>query len=294
MPASSRAGMSSSGMIPPAVTSTSSSPRSRSRRVTFGSRVMWAPERIERPTTSTSSWSAAVAIISGVWRRPVYTTSKPSSRRPRARTLAPRSWPSRPGFAIRILIGRSLMGGIIAGRVRPWVGAPPAGSSPARGVTRRIDASFARVSRAGRPPLEVREELRARLVTRPEEAQDVARGHHGAGLADAPHHRAEAGGLDDDPGAVRAEALLEEARDLLGQSLLDLEPAGVHLHDPRDLREPDDAAPRDCLLYTSPSPRDEVMLAQRVERDLLHDHHLAVVDVEDGTVDQALGICLLY
>ena len=63
--------MSSSGMIPPAVTSTSSRPRSRRRRVTFGSSVMWAPERIESPTTSTSSWSAAVTIISGVWRSPV-------------------------------------------------------------------------------------------------------------------------------------------------------------------------------------------------------------------------------
>ena len=31
---------------------------------------MWAPDRIDSPTTSTSSWSAAVAIISGVWRRP--------------------------------------------------------------------------------------------------------------------------------------------------------------------------------------------------------------------------------
>jgi len=36
-----------------------------------GQRVLWAPERMERPTTSTSSWTAAEAIISGVWRRPV-------------------------------------------------------------------------------------------------------------------------------------------------------------------------------------------------------------------------------
>src|SRR3972149_5497538 len=36
-------------------------------------------------------------------------TSKPSSRRPRASTLAPRSWPSRPGLAMSTLIGRSDM-----------------------------------------------------------------------------------------------------------------------------------------------------------------------------------------
>src|SRR5688500_14476430 len=32
-------------------------------------------------------------------------TSNPSSRRPRASTLAPRSWPSRPGLAIRTRMG---------------------------------------------------------------------------------------------------------------------------------------------------------------------------------------------
>ena len=32
---------------------------------------MCAPDRIDMPTTSTSSCSAASAIISGVWRSPV-------------------------------------------------------------------------------------------------------------------------------------------------------------------------------------------------------------------------------
>jgi hypothetical protein len=63
--------MSSSGMIPPAVTSTSLRPSSFISRQTFGSSVMWAPDRIERPTTSTSSCRAADTIISGVWRNPV-------------------------------------------------------------------------------------------------------------------------------------------------------------------------------------------------------------------------------
>ena len=63
--------MSSSGMIPPTVTSTSSRPFSSSSFVIRGTSVMCAPDRIDRPTTSTSSWSAAVATISGVWRRPV-------------------------------------------------------------------------------------------------------------------------------------------------------------------------------------------------------------------------------
>src|SRR3972149_4400238 len=53
---------------------------------------------------STSSWIAALAIISGVCRRPVYITSIPASRNALAITLAPRSCPSRPGFAIKTRI----------------------------------------------------------------------------------------------------------------------------------------------------------------------------------------------
>ena len=71
---------------------------------------MCAPDRIDRPTTSTSSCTAAVAIISGVWCRPVYTTSMPASRSAAATTLAPRSWPSRPGLATSTRIGRGSEG----------------------------------------------------------------------------------------------------------------------------------------------------------------------------------------
>src|SRR6185369_8559336 len=52
---------------------------------------------------STSSWIAVATISSGLWWSPVYTTSMPASRRARATILAPRSWPSSPGFPTRIL-----------------------------------------------------------------------------------------------------------------------------------------------------------------------------------------------
>src|SRR6185312_2226893 len=42
---------------------------------------------------------AVSTICSGVWCRPVYTTSMPASRSARATTLAPRSCPSSPGLA---------------------------------------------------------------------------------------------------------------------------------------------------------------------------------------------------
>ena len=53
-------------MIPPPVTRMSGRPDSTISCRTRGNSVMCAPERIESPTTSTSSCTAAVAIISGV------------------------------------------------------------------------------------------------------------------------------------------------------------------------------------------------------------------------------------
>src|SRR3990170_3065411 len=63
--------MSSSGMIPPAKTTMSSAPRSRRNWMIRGKRALCAPERMERPIASTSSWIALFTIISGVWCRPV-------------------------------------------------------------------------------------------------------------------------------------------------------------------------------------------------------------------------------
>ena len=62
----SRGWISISGIVPPTVTSTSSAPWSRSSSSTRGTRVMCAPERIDRPTASASSWIAVSAIGSGV------------------------------------------------------------------------------------------------------------------------------------------------------------------------------------------------------------------------------------
>jgi hypothetical protein len=60
-------GMSLAGIVPPTTRQTSSAPCSFRSWVIFGTRVMWAPERIEMPTASASSWSAVSTICSGVW-----------------------------------------------------------------------------------------------------------------------------------------------------------------------------------------------------------------------------------
>jgi hypothetical protein len=62
---------SSFGIVPPTMTSTSSTPFSFSPSRMRGTSVMWAPERIEIPTASASSWIAVSTICSGVWCRPV-------------------------------------------------------------------------------------------------------------------------------------------------------------------------------------------------------------------------------
>src|SRR5450830_802302 len=62
--------MSFSGMIPPTTTAMLSPPLSFKASITSGTRTLWAPDRIERPTTSTSSWTAAAAICRGVCLRP--------------------------------------------------------------------------------------------------------------------------------------------------------------------------------------------------------------------------------
>jgi hypothetical protein len=41
------------------------------RSTILGTRVMWAPERIETPMASASSWMAVSTTCSGVWWRPV-------------------------------------------------------------------------------------------------------------------------------------------------------------------------------------------------------------------------------
>src|SRR5690606_26972154 len=63
--------MSSFGMMPPAKSSTSSTPRCFNSSTTRGNSSRWAPERMESPTTWASSCRAASAIICGVCRMPV-------------------------------------------------------------------------------------------------------------------------------------------------------------------------------------------------------------------------------
>ena len=118
----------------------------------------------------------------------------------------------------------------------------------------------------------------------------MAGSHDRARLAHAAHDGAQVRCLHDHAHAPRLEALHQEVGDLLGHPLLDLQAARVHLDDPRDLRQPDHPAPRDVGHGGRPEERQQVVLAQGVERDVLDDDHLAVVDIEDRAVDQPLRV----
>ena len=140
-PASLSAGMSSSGMIPPAVTRTSSMPSSTQQL---------ADARQQRHVRAGQDGQPDHVDVLLERRGGDHLRRLPQPRvddlealvprRPRASTFAPRSCPSRPGLAMSTFSGRSVMDRIVARRRCPpaaWRGvASPAGQSAPLGGRR--------------------------------------------------------------------------------------------------------------------------------------------------------------
>ena len=78
--------------------------------------------------------------------------------------------------------------------------------------------------------------------------------------------------------------------DLIGQPLLHLEPAAEHVDQPRDLAQADDLRARDVGDVALPEERQQMMLAQAVEVDVLDDHHLAIIDGEQRVVQYLVDV----
>ena len=88
--------------------------------------------------------------------------------------------------------------------------------------------------------------------------------------------------LDDDHHAQRLEVLVDQVGDLLGQALLDLQAAGQAVHDPGDLAQPDDPSSLGNIGHVGHAgERKHVVLAHRIERDVLDQDHLVVLFVLD-------------
>lgn len=84
------------------------------------------------------------------------------------------------------------------------------------------------------------QELVSRLGLALEASEDAAGDGGGAPLLDAAHDHAEMAGLHDDGDALGLEDLHDGVGDFLGEALLDLETAGVHLGDAGEFGEADD------------------------------------------------------
>ena len=80
------------------------------------------------------------------------------------------------------------------------------------------------------------------------------------------------------------------SRDLVRQPLLDLQAPAEHIDEPRNLAQADHAGTGNVGDVALAEKRQQVVLAQAVEVDVLDDHHLAVVDGEQGIVEHGVDV----
>ena len=118
---------------------------------------------------------------------------------------------------------------------------------------------------------------RQKLLTRRERLAECAEhrrcDHHRILLLHAAHHHAQMARFDHHAHALRVDRIHDCLRDLLGQPLLQLQPARVHVDQTRELADAEDRAARDVADVAAAEERQHVVLAQAVELDVLHDHH---------------------
>ena len=95
-------------------------------------------------------------------------------------------------------------------------------------------------------------------------------------------------GLDDHADTARREVGLQPVGDLLGQPLLDLRAAGEQLDDPGELRQPEDPLAGQVADVRDADERQQVVLADRLHRDVAGEHQLVVPLVvgERGEVER--------
>ena len=84
-------------------------------------------------------------------------------------------------------------------------------------------------------------------------------------------------GLEHHPDAERLEGLVDPVGDLAGHPLLHLQVAREQLDDARELRQPDEAVAGQVADVRDAAERQQVVLAQRAERDVGDDDEFVVV-----------------
>ena len=150
---------------------------------------------------------------------------------------------------------------------------------------RRLEGSIADVG-----AFDELEELRpgARVVL--EDAEHRARDRDRVLFLDAAHRHAQVRRLHDDADAERPDFVAQRLGDLTGQSFLHLQAARKDLDQARDFAEPDDAALRYVGDVTFSEKRQQVMLAEAIEVDVLDDHHLVIIDAEERVVEDGVDV----
>src|SRR5688572_23611829 len=112
-------------------------------------------------------------------------------------------------------------------------------------------------------------------------------------LLNAPHHHAEVIRLDHNSHAERIENLADRLGDLVGQPLLHLETLRKDIHDSRQLGETDDSSVGDVCDVRLSVERQHVVLAERVQLDVAHHHHVFVRLLEQRVADHFPHVLLV-
>ena len=136
-------------------------------------------------------------------------------------------------------------------------------------------------------PLGEREELRAAARIVPQLSEEGRGGGAGADSPCATQAHAGVLGLDDHSDTSRLELVLQVVGDAFGESFLGLGSAGVKGDQPGELRETEDALARQVPDVRDADEGQHVVLAERLQRQVLHQYELVVTLVvgERGEVE---------
>src|SRR5690606_13149672 len=247
----------------------------------------WRSKSSGSVSASGASWKTPAALTSASTARPSSTSSSWPTRRctaPGSETSAGIAWPPTSSAAARSAASprATITTAAPAARARRAVSRPIPREAPVTRTVRPWSAPPSTDDAIGhREP----QELLARLQVLQEDARRGAGDRLRVLLLHAAHHHAQVVRLDDDAHALGPQRVPHRLRDLVRHPLLHLEPPREDLDDARQLRQADDLAVRDVGDVDLAEERKHVVLAQRVHFDVLHEHHVVVILVEDRVAD---------
>jgi hypothetical protein len=137
------------------------------------------------------------------------------------------------------------------------------------------------------------QKLLPRLRLTAEGAQHRAADRDGVLLFDPPHHHAKMPRFDDHAHSMSIELRFQGFSDLDSESLLDLQPARKDVHDAWNLAEPHHFLIRQVPDMDSAIKWQEMMFTHAEKVDVFHDHHLIVLDREEGTVQEMIDVAMI-